>query len=376
MDVVASSPTSIAVSDGDTLITYNELDMRVHALALKLARMGVGPETVIGVSLAPSKNLIVCMLAIWRAGGVYLPLETDLPVVKLEYRISNSGCRLVLCSFEHLKTFENIGIAAFNVDQSSETELLNFVLPAISSATDESELAYIIYTSGSTGRPKGVEGTHRSLFNRLNWGLRTFPIVSDDVCCIKTSIGFVDSIAEILVPLVEGGRLEIAPDQSLDDPPAFVDFLSRNKVSRLVAVPSLLKLVCAVLFERNETLPLMNLVVSSGEALSPWIAANLFSTMPNARLVNVYGSSETGADATYHEVCEPVDVDCESIPIGKPLGGAICLLLDENGDLLQGVAVGELYVSGPGLARGYRNNEKETFDRFTLAPTKLGRFSG
>ena len=175
----------------------------------------------------------------------------------------------------------------------------------------------------------------------------------------------------MLTPILGGCLLKIIPYNVSKNPAALVDFLRDEGVTRFVAVPSLLKLISAVLSERDERLPDMAIVFSSGEALSSDTALAVFSAMPNIRLVNLYGTSEIGADVTFNVLSEPSDA-CGDISIGSPLADAVCVVLDEAGRRLDDDVGGELYIGGVCLARGYRNRERETSARFIKSPTELG----
>ena len=371
MDVVRAFPDRVAISDGKDSLTYAEIDMRSQNLSRTLVGFGVRPEFVVGVSLKSTIELIVCILAIWRAGGAYLPLDPEYPKKRLRYMLTDSGCRLVLATSKASEAFQGLEITTWITDPNIGSES-NFLDDCTYLADNSvSDLAYVVYTSGSTGEPKGVEGTHRSLINRLDWGLQTFPVASSEICCLKTSISFLDSLSEMLTPLLGGCLLKIAPDHLIKDQNALVDFLRDECVTRFVAVPSLLRLICAVLAERGETLPCMTIVVSSGEALLSETVVAVFLAMPNTRIINLYGSSEIGADVTFNVLSQPSEVGGD-ISIGSPLADAVCVVLDEAGKPVDDDVCGELYVGGVCLARGYRNREQETRARFIKPSAELG----
>lgn len=368
-------PEKVAITDGSEKLTYAELDRLSGILSTRLSDFGVGSEFVVGISLKPSIELVVCILAIWRAGGAYLPLDPGYPGQRLRYMLADSGCQLLLTTSKVAETLRGSDTATWTIDQGLRSEGVFSGNDGCQRTAQAAELAYIIYTSGSTGEPKGVEGTHRSLVNRLDWGLDAFPTTPNDVCCLKTSISFLDSLSEILTPLLGGCLLKIVPDGLIKNIEAFVNFLSDECVTRLVAVPSLLKLICTVLSERGETLPSMAIVVSSGEALSSSTAADVFSMIPNARLVNLYGSSEIGADVTVNVLTDPSEATNE-ISIGFPLTGVVCVVLDDTGRPVEDGVCGELHIGGVCLARGYRNKEKETHARFIEPSADLGLSTG
>jgi non-ribosomal peptide synthetase component F len=154
-------------------------------------------------------------------------------------------------------------------------------------------LAYVIYTSGSTGKPKGVLGTHRATVNRFSWMWQTYPFEADEICCLKTSLSFVDSVWELLGPLLCGVRLVIVPDQAAKDPLALVTALSQHQVTRLLVVPSLLQALLDSEQRLSDRLPQLGLWVTSGEVLDTQLGGTFRAAFPDARLLNLYGSSKS-----------------------------------------------------------------------------------
>lgn len=362
-DIADAIPHETAIAFEDSQLSYGALNRLSAHLAGELMDKGAGFGTVIGLCVPPSLELVVGALAILRAGCIYLPLDPGYPPERLDYMIADSGCRLIIATSALDARSLSTRALVHQIDGYSGRSREYVGVPLIEPQALFPEVAYIVYTSGSTGRPKGVEGTHRSLANRMEWGLNTFPYAPGEICCLKTSISFVDSLSEMFAPLLGGCKLVITPAGMLRDPAAFVDFLVKQSVSRLVAVPSLLGLICAVLTERRRSLHCMKVVVSSGEPLSAQLAGEVLARMPHARLVNLYGSSEIGGDVTSNVVTRPPDTD-GIISIGWPISNTICLVMDEQGRPVPDGVIGELYVGGAGVARGYLNRPQETAARF------------
>jgi acyl-coenzyme A synthetase/AMP-(fatty) acid ligase len=207
----------------------------------------------------------------------------------------------------------------------------------------------VLYTSGSTGMPKGVRGSHRGLANRLAWGRRTAPFAPGEVCLAKTRLGFVDSVAELFGPLCAGCPLVIVDEATGADPRALAEAIVAHRVSRLVAVPSLLSVLFEVAGERLRGSALAH-VTSSGEPLGAELARRIQEVLPGCRILNLYGSTEVAADATAH-LLEGAPAD--PVPIGRPLDNVWVRVLDPAGELVPVGVVGEIHVGGAGVSPGY-----------------------
>ena len=222
------------------------------------------------------------------------------------------------------------------------------------------QLCYVIHTSGSEGRPKGVYGTHRNSLNRFIWEWDHFPFGQDEVCCQKTSLGFIDSVWEIFGPLLKGVPLVIFDDDTVRDAARFAQQLESHRVTRLVAVPSLLE----VLVQDGTAFKHLVQCVASGETFPAELAMRILETAPQLRLLNYYGSSEVAGDVTYHAVTR-----VESpVPIGKPIANTRIYLLDPFLHPVSGKTPGDLFAAGQALTRGYVNRPALTAAQFIPHP--------
>jgi amino acid adenylation domain-containing protein len=227
--------------------------------------------------------------------------------------------------------------------------------------------AYLIYTSGSTGRPKGVIGQQRGLLNRFNWMWKTYPFEAGDVCCQKTSISFVDSIWEILGPLLQGIKTVIVSDEMVQEPRLFIKYLAEEQITRITAVPSYLQAMLDAYSDLQKRLPKLKFWVSSGEILSKELYQRFCEKLPQSLLLNLYGSSEVSADVTCYDTNSMSPIR-QSVPIGRPIANTHIYILDSS---LQPVPVGvpgELYIGGDNLAAGYLNLGKTTENSFIPNP--------
>jgi amino acid adenylation domain-containing protein len=361
---VARAPEDEAIVVGKDRTTYRELNSRANQLANCLRRCGVGPETRVAICVERSLDMIVGLLGILKAGGAYVPLESAYPAERTSFILEDSQPRLLLTQKSLIASLPASGIQTICLDSDwPEIARESSENPAGSAKAENS--AHVIYTSGSTGQPKGVISAHRASVNRFAWMWRTYPFVAGEVCCQKTSLSFVDSIWEIFGPLLQGVPLVIIPDETLKDPRRFVASLAEHRVTRLVLVPSLLRVMLETP-ELSEQLRELRYCVCSGETLPVDLAKTFREKIPQATLINLYGSSEVAADVTCYEVSNTDGFG--SIPIGRPIANTQIYILDAH---LQPAPVGvpgEIYVSGEGLARGYLNRPQLTAEKFVADP--------
>ena len=356
---VAQAAEKTALIFGIERVTFGELNAAANQLAHYLRRSGVGAETRVALCLERSPEMITTLLAIMKAGGVYVPLAADFPPQRLSFIVEDSQAEVIVTS-EKLHALLPAGSAGVVVlDRDAEQIATESKENPINHITAENA-AHVIYTSGSTGKPKGVVSGHRASLNRFAWMWREYPFSADEVCCQKTSLSFVDSIWEIFGPLLHGVPLAIIPDEVVKDPLPFVRSLEENRVTRLVLVPSLLR----VLLESNDLarrLSSLRYCVCSGETLPAELATAFRQLLPNARLINLYGSSEVAADVTCYEVDGPI---LSGVPIGRPIANTRVYVLDRNFEPPPIGVPGEVFIGGEGLARGYLDKPDLTADRF------------
>ncbi len=336
----ARTPNAVAVigTDGKE-VNYAELDARSTSLAEQLVAAGVGPERVVGVRMQRSTETVIAMLAILKAGGVYLPLDPAYPADRLDYIARDAGAMLVLESV--------VGLSGHG-----ELPVLN----------DPNRLAYIIYTSGTTGQPKGVAVSHVAPVN-LAFARRAChdPLGVGDRVLAAISVGFDVSIGQLLLPLLSGATVVISGDVKTMGAAQFWSLLAERRVTHINSVPSFFDSILDSA-PRSGTLALKRLMLG-GEALSGALVARIQKAIPGVVVVNMYGPTETCIDATYH-VAMPADLTSAVLPIGRPLSNYRAYILDDG---LRPVGIGvtgELYLGGAGLARGYVNAPELTAERF------------
>ncbi|HEV3510904.1 MAG TPA: amino acid adenylation domain-containing protein, partial [Candidatus Sulfotelmatobacter sp.] len=353
--------------------TYRQLNDEANRVARVLARKGAGPGSLAGIFFERSPEMVIALLAVLKTGAAYVPLDPAFPLERIRLMIEDAGLSAVVThsavEARLPAQVRNVVVLDKDKDEPPQHEPAGF---AASVSSDQR--AYVIYTSGSTGIPKGVEGTHRGSMNRFAWMWRTYPFQAGDVCCHKTNLGFVDSIWEIFGPLLAGIPNVIIPQETVRDPELFLQMMARERVTRIVLVPSQLRALLEHAPDLQTRVPQLKLWSCSGEVLPAEVAKQFRAAFPEATLLNIYGSSEVAADATCHEVTER-DLDL-SVAIGKPISNTQVYLVDSCLNPAALGTRGEIYIGGEGLARGYLNRPELTAERFVpnwLAPEQSRR---
>ncbi|UFZ03299.1 amino acid adenylation domain-containing protein [Bradyrhizobium ontarionense] len=360
------APDAVALVCGTRHVTYGELDRRSNQLAHYLRQLGIGPDVIVGLSVQRSPEMIVGQLGILKAGGAYLPLDPEYPAARLSFMLENAGVGLVLTHASVVDRLPSWDVKQVLIDKDWPA-IATQPEAAPSKLTHPDNLAYVIYTSGSTGVPKGVMATHRATVNRIEAQKYLDPFCATDICCQKTAASFVDSVFEILGPLSSGLPIAVIGENVVRDVDAFVGELQDAGVTRLIVVPSLLKVLLAA-GGAPERLKAIRSITTSGEPIGKDLCERVAEVLPGARLINLFGSSEVAGDATGC-VLVPGDIDSG---IGRPLSNTQAFLLDDKLRPVPIGGTGEIYVGGVGLARGYLRQPRLTAERFVPNPFAVG----
>ena len=381
---------------GGMHLTYKELNKKSNQLARLLREKGVQPDTIVGLMVERSIEMIIGLLGILKSGGAYLPIDREYPLARIKYILADSRAR-VLVSGENEATAANKTLSVNLSEVSKVGEGIELILPdntmdyfttlpshpsqqttttppthhiqqpKRTSPTHPTHLCYVIYTSGSTGKPKGVMVQHRSVVNRLKWMQKGYPLKEDDVILQKTPFTFDVSVWELFWWSIQGASLCLLAPGEEKNPAAIVEAIERNNVTTMHFVPSMLNAFLEYLEYQVDLNKLASLkqVFSSGEALLIHHVQkfnNLLNRANGTRLINLYGPTEATVDVSYFN-CLPRE-SIEKIPIGKPIDNIRLLVVDRNLHLQPLGVVGELCISGVGLARGYLNNQELTSEKF------------
>ncbi|MGW8062456.1 amino acid adenylation domain-containing protein [Streptomyces ziwulingensis] len=359
------APDTVAVRDAHGELTYRELHERANRLARLLVGRGAGPEQLVGLLLPRSADTLVAMLAVLKSGAAYLPLDPAYPDERLRLMVEDAQPACLLTDTAHAERDLGApaGAAVVLDDPAVRAELASAASHDLTDADRAAppapgHPAYVIYTSGSTGTPKGVVVAHRSVLPLLAWTEKEFGADALRHTLAATSFSFDVSVAEVFTPLAAGGTVEIVRNllSLLDgDPPRWSGGL-------VCAIPSVL----GKLLERTDLDLSARTLALGGEALPAALAERIAATMPDTRLMNVYGPTESTVYATAWRPDGPFDGSAP--PIGRPLGHVRAHVLDAALAEVAPGGTGELYLAGDGLARGYLGRPALTAERFTADP--------
>ncbi|WP_308583944.1 non-ribosomal peptide synthase/polyketide synthase [uncultured Pseudomonas sp.] len=358
---VRRTPQATAAIFGEQQLTYEALNRRANRLANGLIKQGVGPDSLVGIALERSFDMLVGLLAILKAGGAYVPLDADYPEARLAYMLKDSGVKWLLTpSHLNLPAANGVQCLSLEGDQAwlqgcAETD------PQV--AVNGQNLMYVIYTSGTTGNPKGVGVTHEALAQRLQWMQNTYALQADDVLLQKAPMSFDVSVWECFWPLISGSRVVIAAPGEHRDPVRLMELIQAFGVTTLHFVPSLLQLFIET--PGVAQCSSVRRVFSGGEALTADLRDQILRTLPTVVLHNRYGPTETTINATWWACSLEEGVRS---PIGRPLGNVICRVLDGDLNPVPVGVAGELCVGGSGLARGYLGRPGLSAERFVADP--------
>ena len=354
----ARTPDAVAVVDAESTLTYAELDERSDRLARRLAGLGAGVESRLGLLLERSPEMVIALLAVLKAGGAYVPLDPDYPAERLAGMLEDAGTFAVLAQ-QRLAGRLPEGTRVLFVDADDAPVPSGQLPPEV----PDSALAYLIFTSGSTGRPKAAMVPHRAIVNHMLWMQAELPLDPDDRVLQKTSFSFDASVWEFWAPLAAGATLVMARPGEHRDPGALIRTIKEREVTVLQAVPSLLR----ALLEDGRLGECRSLrrVFCGGEALTADVQTAFFNTL-EAELVNLYGPTETTVEVTSWR-CLPERADRPAL-LGGPITNASLHVLGPRLEPCPVGVPGELFVGGLPVARGYHGRPEETAARFVPDP--------
>jgi amino acid adenylation domain-containing protein len=361
---VAKTPDALAVVAKDRQLSYRELDARSNRLARRLQRLGVKPDTLVGVAMGRSETLVISLLAILKAGGAYVPLDPTHPKERLSLIIEDSGIPILLTTSEmrerlplHLSC-----LAVLNVDGVLDVQIPAPALQesnAVEGGAASHNLAYVIYTSGSTGKPKGVMLENRNVVNFFT-GMDRAIGCEPGVWLAVTSVSFDISVLELLWTLTRGFKVVVHGDEGAA---TIADEIIRNGVTHLQMTPSLARIL-TLDARAFAALGLLKQMLLGGEAVPASLIHHVRQVF-NGEIYNMYGPTETTIWSTTYRVREPGS----TVSIGRPIANTQIYMLDAEFNSVPVGEIGELFIGGDGVARGYWNRPDLTAERFLNIPS-------
>ncbi|MDP4180345.1 MAG: amino acid adenylation domain-containing protein, partial [Bacillota bacterium] len=354
---VERTPDNIAVVYEDKQLTYWELNEMANSLAVVLREKGVKPDTIVGIMVERSLEMIVGILGILKAGGAYLPIDPEYPEDRIKYMLEDSGVKLVLIQ---KKNTLDLPAKKIYIDDEAMCESSS---EYTSLKVNPESLAYAIYTSGTTGKPKGVMVTSRNLVHYVYAFFDEFDVEEEDAVLSQASYCFDAFVEEVYPVLVKGGSLVIAAREDVFDIGKFAQIIEENKISIISCSPMLLNELNQLPKNKLET---VRIFISGGDELKKGHISNL---LKNSVVYNTYGPTEATVCVTYYKCTGKEE---NTIPIGKSIKNTRVLIIDKNKKLLPVGVAGELCIAGDGLARGYLNRPELTTEKFVENPFVAG----
>ncbi|WP_437675091.1 amino acid adenylation domain-containing protein [Sorangium sp. So ce131] len=392
----ARRPTAVALIHGDEQLTYAAVDERASRLAHHLRRLGVGPETRVGVCLDRSADLVVSVLAVLKAGGAYVPLDPTHPPDRLRFQLADAAVAVLITRSAPSERLPATSAAVVCLDRDADVIAASPARLDPAPARSLDHLAYVLYTSGSTGRPKGVMVTHRTLASAFAAWREVYRLPAEELRVLQLANPAFDVwTADWVRALCSGGTLVVAPHEAALDPAALSSLLRRERVTVVDLVPALLKLLLAQ-WDRDgegtegegtegegtegegtegegtagEGTGSLRLLIVGSDAWSMRDYARLRARCaPHTRILSCYGVTEATIDSAWFEGAPPAASSPEAlVPLGRAFPGTRLHVLDRYGQPLPVGVPGELWIGGAGVARGYWQKPGLTAERFTPDP--------
>ena len=351
------TPDATALIFGDEKLTYSELNHRANQLAQYLQDLGVTPETIVGICMERSVEMVVGILGIMKAGGAYLPLDPSYPQQRLAYMLADAKVPILLAQSHLVDNLPPHQAQVINIDNNSASfRNYNHTNPV--SNVELENIAYVIYTSGSTGKPKGVQIVHRSVVNFLTAMQRKLQLTNTDKLLSVTTLSFDIAVLEIFLPLITGAKLILVSREVATDGGQLLKQLNHSATTIMQATPATWRMLLDTGWEGNAQLK----ILCGGEALSQNLAGELCQR--SSQVWNLYGPTETTIWSTIAQINDSQKI----VSIGRPIDNTQIYILDKSLKPVPVGVSGELYIGGTGLARGYLNQPELTAEKFIKNP--------
>ena len=356
---VKMTPNNIAMVFENKEITYKDLNEKANSLAFELRRNGVKNNTIVGIMQERSFEMIIAILAVLKAGGAYIPIAPDYPIDRIKYMLEDSNASILLAEENKIDTDKKILSINLN-NKLYENNKQN-----IENITNPEDLSYLIYTSGSTGTPKGVMLKQKNLTNFYHAMLQNIEYLTakEPIRIISiTTLSFDIFIFETLISLSKGLKLYMTNENEQKITEQLEQKIKHNEIQALQTTPSVMKFHLDNIKDK-ENLKSLKYIMLAGEPLPNTLVEQIKSTIPEVTIYNGYGPSETTIFSTTRDV-----TNLEEVTIGKPIANTQIYILNKNKKLIPRGNMGEMYISGDGVGKGYMNKKEQTEKSFTPNP--------
>jgi amino acid adenylation domain-containing protein/thioester reductase-like protein len=358
---VRRTPNAVAVQFEDESLTYREVDKRADELSKTLTRQGVRPGTLVGIFAHRSLDMLIALLGVLKAGGAYLPLDPSFPPERLAFMLADSGASIILTQSSLLPVVPENQALVLCLDAPEQSPSTKRKKKALSA--QPGDLAYIIYTSGSTGKPKGVQIHHQAVVNFLCSMRASLNIKEGDALLAVTTLSFDIAVLELLLPLTVGARVVIASAEVAADGALLANALADSNATFMQATPASWRSLLEGGWKGKDDLT----ILCGGEALTKDLAERLLEC--GAQLWNLYGPTETTIWSAIHQVTSNTNLGISNtVPIGRPIANTQIYILDPNLQPVPVGVIGDLYIGGDGVSRGYLHRPELTAERFITNP--------
>ncbi|MBF0573318.1 MAG: amino acid adenylation domain-containing protein, partial [Desulfamplus sp.] len=360
---VVATPDNIAAIYQDVILSYKELNQYSNILGFSLRdSFGIVPDTPVGVLLNRSHYVPIALIGVLKSGGVFLPLDPESPLKRLQYIVKDSKAEIVITDKANLELAKELNPSKIiNIEEdfcltphSSSPNYTSNLIPAAA----PTDLAYIIYTSGSTGEPKGVMVEHRSFINMILAQIEGFDVKPDDRVLQFATLMFDASMSEIFMALLCGAAVVMIDKEQIQDTTRFIDYMENKEISVITLPPVYLKML------NRHPLPKLRVLITAGE---PAIKEDALFYGRTKNYFNAYGPTETAVCTSFHKV-NPDSFYGDTIPVGSPIANNAVFIVDQHLNPVPVGVAGELCFAGVGVARGYLNRPDLTYQKFISNP--------
>jgi amino acid adenylation domain-containing protein/non-ribosomal peptide synthase protein (TIGR01720 family) len=378
VEQVEKAPENIAVTgagetgewnpDGPAELSYRELNDNVNRLAIVLASHGIKEDQTVGIMLKRSSKMIESILATWKVGGAYIPIDSQSPIIRAASILNDAAAVALITHSDEIVSLmaDRYNGAVIQLDQEFDSTQAQEVKRPNPTPRNMNSLSYVIYTSGSTGKPKGVMVEHIGMMNHISAKIRDLQVTVESIIAQNASHTFDISVWQFFTALCQGGKTIVYPNELILETDRFINQVMEDQITILEVVPSYLRVMLESLDLNPRSFSALQYLMVTGEEIKKQLVEKWFEKYPRIQMVNAYGPTEAADDITHYIMATAPETAI--VPIGKSLYNFNIYIVDANMNLCPPGMKGEICVSGVGVGRGYLNNPQLTKNVFLLDP--------